>query len=448
MHIFISSVVISFIMLSCLLAEKNWTENSSFWNDLLPLIKISTYAEFSDLSNSVLNPKNITKTPKSKYQEFFVLQGKGSGINYFFKGMAKQEYGSSLDKNFHELDNKLIIRELSYTAPSLYGLSLNFGKIIENWSVSYSRNFVNFYDKQGTINDVNDMLYETEGIISGIVRYNHDIFSADFYYADDSLENDMADNKWTNYPNAVGVGQYGGRLSYSGGNFLPFIVFNKEENSNGKYGGGFTYTPNDALELHGEFLSFKGNKKKYHKDAINGSITNFIGNNISMYDAIYSNSDKIFTQYLLGGQYTFSNSMSLMLEYSYDRTGYTKKQWDNYVNSVESHLLLGYQGLAYGNLGADAKILNPLGVARQYIFARASYSPSTIFEGMEIALQSNINLNDYSSNNQFEIFYSKEYVDIKMKYKVMLGKDATEYGLNFTEQAVSVVVSFKYDLVG
>ena len=150
----------------------------------------------------------------------------------------------------------------------------------------------------------------------------------------------------------------------------------------------------------------------------------------------------IFVNMLIGTNYTFTNDISLYLEYWHQGSGFDKTEWNNILNATEIYSnQLNTMDLPSGNagLGQINSSLRSRFLRQNYLFSRVSYP---VGQNLDLSLVHILNLDDTS---QFiRALVEKEFADkyyVAFQVEQMLGHYDQEFAMR--NWSTNVTLTFK-----
>jgi len=159
--------------------------------------------------------------------------------------------------------------------------------------------------------------------------------------------------------------------------------------------------------------------------------------------------EKVYPHIVVGGSYTFRDGTNLILEYIYNGSGYSGRQWDEIVEFIEynedeyrngSEQL---KGAATGILALDANgIMKIREMRKNYIFLRFSNNAKLI-PNLDAQLVFIVNADDMS----FLTFPSLDYkvgqnAVVGLSATVYTGDDDSEFGMMYWSSEASLVLKY------
>lgn len=230
---------------------------------------------------------------------------------------------------------------------------------------------------------------------------------------------------------------------------LSLVVFGSKD-SKTVVGMNFSRVLGNNLELHGEMASKEGSEnfyleKKSEEYTVNGKLVPRV------YEYSQSRKDerKIYSQYVLGSQYTFQNGINLALEYFHNDEGYNNRQWSEIIEFLKySNQALNddqytlENGENMGNIylsGANGYLNSLTGVRRNYLFLRG-YIPGIFRQSnLEIILLNS--LDDGSSVIIPTLSYEPlGYLSLYLLTNIFLGDGESEFGILYENYTVNLGV--------
>lgn len=203
-------------------------------------------------------------------------------------------------------------------------------------------------------------------------------------------------------------------------------------------GVGFAYaqTLGDALLLYAEGM------KRNKRDRGHITIQNM---NLTM----HLPESELFGQLTLGGNYIFTNSLALTVEYYHDQNGYSGTEWENIAdiistsNTALANTNSAIHDSASGNLLRLNGVLRHYTLRRNYVFLRLSHPE---FVGSAITSELSIfhNLDDGSGivSSRFEIDLDKG--DAGLYARSAYGDGGDEFKLRGPNQMAKVYWSLQF----
>lgn len=219
---------------------------------------------------------------------------------------------------------------------------------------------------------------------------------------------------------------------------LSFVAFGGG-GSKSVLGMNFSRVLGNNLEVHGEIAGKEGSEnfyleKKSEEYSVNGTLVP----RVYEYSQSRKDEKKIYSQYVLGSQYTFQNGINLAIEYFHNNEGYNNKEWSEIIEFLKySNQALNddrynlQNGENMGNiyLSRTNGYLNSLtGVRRNYLFLRG-YIPSILrHSDTEIILLNS--LDDGSSVIIPTLSYEPlGYLSLYLLMNIFLGRGESEFGI-------------------
>ncbi len=397
------------------------------------LLKDSSYVilrnNFSSLQNSFLKVKDFSNLEKNKTELGLIAKDNLSLNDNFQLYSQLRLFNEGVYDNTNHYSNniKLYIDEL-YGSISFYDTTLSLGRKKFNSQISYFFPLLDIFSRQKR----RDIGYFDKDIESSgqdildleLIKENHSLYIAYAYdfkdYDKDLTSTKDSDNKKDTIKNAKLLLKATKFVESTNTDLLLLYSndYDKDQNfSNNTYGFSINQSIGDSLIVYSEY-----------KTVQNTSL-------MSVYEFNSNYNKKWASEYNLGINYTFSNSINLLLEYYYNGAGYSKREWNSLKNDIdnlsEEAFLLSYYNYFYN----DKEYLR-----KNYLAWRLG---GFSLYNFNVDISQNINLDDLSSQMRLGIEKKvSNNINLNAQGSVFFGKygsenDVIPYGAN-------VLVYIKY----
>jgi len=215
-------------------------------------------------------------------------------------------------------------------------------------------------------------------------------------------------------------------------------LVNKDESP--VFGLNFAYVIGERLEIHGETSAQRGSYRNYHR-VLRDGIQIFQENPLI---ESRKNDDRLYTQLLLGFQYTFMRNILWVAEYYRQDHGYSGEEWKkiiDYIKFLKSQLNSPLNELIEGNLLWSLSVFSPKGAMRDYMMNYVSIPFSRKVEVNTICMTNLIDRSfvvipafNYTFKNHFTL-YAKSFI--------FNGKSETEFGEMFNSFSIEGGLRFR-----
>ena len=210
----------------------------------------------------------------------------------------------------------------------------------------------------------------------------------------------------------------------------------------------------ESLEIHGEIALQRGRgRPRPLLTRLPSFVEEEAGRNspLYIYQYDYSEKNRLFSQFLIGGQFTFSNGFNLAGEWFYHEPGYTRQEWEHIRHGIQTvrkagkeNSLISVKRDPYSGFLSQTQLhLNRSTLRQNYIFLRLfSDRIATHYESESILL---FNLDDssYLFRNRLDQFQGDDWT-FSMEWSTFLGFALSEFGLNPYQNQVTLSVSYLF----
>ena len=326
------------------------------------------------------------------------------------------------------------IHELAADLSLSDDLNLLVGKKILKWGTGYAFNPTGVVEPPRSPSDPTDRLNQNDGrtLISLTAFLGKN--SLTFVYLND-VQISIGSFKWNTSEYAFRAYAFLDGLDLS-------LVGHYREGDRLQAGANCSYVIGEGLELHGEVLAQQGSSMVYHpilqSDNSQQTFTSY------PYVPLYDHSGRVFARTLVGGQYTFDNGINVVLEYSHNGEGLSRKEWQRWMNFVtfQNDVQQGrlpapkeLVSLSGTNLLWALNTLSPRGTMRDYLFGRGYWSD----DRWSIETLIFMNADDASMVIIPAVTLKvSKYASLYTRFTSYLGSRGTEFGSLFTRASLSL----------
>ena len=240
-------------------------------------------------------------------------------------------------------------------------------------------------------------------------------------------------------------------------NFEPWevsLVHHQAFETAATNGLSFTGLVTDSLEVHGEWTVAGKRDRTTVQKAADG-IQMGPSYLPARYEYVDDNQDQFFDRVLLGGQYTFSNNVNIILEYYHTTHGYDHNEWETVKSGVKEALredayknpdspFTTAQGNPYaGFLKNTMAVIGDEEVRQNYLFFRlTSGETENLWEWEQILM---LNLDDQSQVHQ-GILHKSWFGFLKARLEITFfrGDTYSEFGLNPYSETYELSVNISF----
>ncbi len=313
---------------------------------------------FLKSKQSGLRKHFLLETPQTKFTQKSLIEGADVEAHWEwteqFQATLRGEGSHREIRSGTELESKNHFRliEGSITSEITPLFFIDIGKVLEKWGTGYAFNPVNALlnnknpsdptgVREGTTMLKLEVLWEEmtfTAILAGVADENN---AEQAFMLPDSKRKRRLAFKWNH-----GLGNFdlswvhvqGGLDGESLQDQLQGSTF-ESQIMEPLTGISWTTVFGEALEIHGEYVVQRGRDRRIPATttaAIFNQEQSLILPAISAYQQDQANKDRLFSNFLLGGQYTFENGGNLVWEWLHDEQGYTKKEWGRIKKAIEN----------------------------------------------------------------------------------------------------------------
>jgi hypothetical protein len=231
---------------------------------------------------------------------------------------------------------------------------------------------------------------------------------------------------------------------------LSLVAFGGGE-SKTVLGMSFSRVLGNNLELHGEIAGKQGSENFYlEKKSEEYAVSGTLFPRIYEYSKSRIDEKKIYSQYVLGSQYTFQNGINLALEYFHNGEGYNNEEWSDIIEFLRySNQALNDDRYTLENgenagkiylVGANGYLNSLTGVRRNYLFLRG-YIPS-VFRHSDLEIILVNSLDDGSFVIIPTLSYEPlGYLSFYLLTNIFLGDGESEFGILYENYTVDLGVN-------
>jgi hypothetical protein len=346
---------------------------------------------YTEKSESTTNPRNIAGIPKYSFQvhvrpDFYLNYG---AVRLMAKPRNIMTWVSIEDgvrSGESDWDNDLFINEWIAGLQPLDSLFISYGRENIQWGPSY---LVSPSNPFFTDNGLRNPKREVRGQDFGRLVWSPDMaWNVSFFANTDEGENESINDFEKAYAMKV---DYTGYRSY-----LSLIPSYREKDRErlGAYGG---WKATDGLLFYGEGTVAQGTEVLY---PVETGDTFPSGTPVIELKDTQDDSNNLETRALVGASYSFELGPTLALEYFYNSTGYTDKQWDqiqDISDEISRIIELLPRELLQDLFDSSDLILDPTVVELRKHYLNFQYQHAQILNDFDISLRYTYNLDDNSS---------------------------------------------------
>jgi len=353
-------------------------------------LRVLAHQTVADLSDSSLNPRNIFGLPKYIFQmetrpDLYLNYGKLKLMAKPRNIMTWTQIDDGVRSGESDWDNDLFVNEWIAGLQALDSLFVSYGRENIQWGPSYLVSPSNpFFRDNGLRNPKREISGQDFG---RLVWAPDAALSFSFLANTDEGADDFIDNHEKAYALKV---DYTGYRSY-----LSIIPSYREKDRErlGAYGG---WKATDGLLLYGEGTVSQGTDVLYPVE----TGRRVLGVRIVELDDTQDDSNNLETLALAGASYSFELGPTLALEYFYNGTGYTDKQYDrlqDYYKRIGRIIKLLPAELLQNLFDRTDLIIDPATNQIRKHYLNSQYLHPQILGDLDISLRYTYNLDDNSS---------------------------------------------------
>ena len=346
---------------------------------------------------------------------------------------------AALADNIRMPDYQFDLREFFIDIPLTGEIDVTLGKKILKWGTGYAFNPTGVVEPQRTPSDPSDRLGQNDGRKLVAVNAFSGKSSLTLAYLNDAR---LESSRWTWGTQELAFHAY----AFMGGLDLS-LVGHYREGDPIEAGLNWSYVIGSSLELHGEVLAKKGSSTLYHPAVEIDDLQRIYSSDPS--SPLEQNSPRIFTKWLLGGQYTFENGANVTLEYYHNSDGLNKSEWNRWMKFVKFHNDIqrgliaeppALVELSRYNLLWALQTLSSRGTMSEYIFGRAYYATGN----WSFELLALLNVLDASAATVPSVSLRiSENFSLYGRWTSFLGASDSEFGALFSTHTFSLGIRFQ-----
>lgn len=358
--------------------------------------------QISERAQTIGNPDNIMGVPESSLSSVLLLRERIQRqipIKGFL--ILEGKIHNRFDFNPDNLSTKIEVNEFFWQS-SGNNIMTSFGRKKVHWGVGYVASPSDIISRAPSPEDPQDLLYAIKG---------RDMLQLSWLIASDKqIDILLLPKLETDQPNPAISFRY-----YT--HFLPYdvtLVGYTEGNGNTKWGGNFTRTIGDDLEIHSDILFQLVNPVLY-PPSVTGSP--------------FIEKKEAPTHLLVGGQWSKDTDINIALEYLFYSNGYDDSEWRAYQDTLT--FLNQQRHSAFTKELATTRLMdigrNPLALKRQhYLFTRLFNNNLLPFtQGEWIAL---VELSDFSFVHRISVTYAlAETLKLSLRLYRAIGPAGSEF---------------------
>lgn len=344
--------------------------------------------------NTVINPQRRLLNP-SKHTCRFALNPffykAGEDYELQLNGLFQWTYDTNAPENSNKLNNAHIWQTSYFRWSPNSRISIDFGAAVIEQGPGYAWNPSNpFFDVR--LNERDESLP---------TRREADPKAGLSYLTN----NGQWSLSWVNYqayPDVIGRRESSYVLSFDHFFNSSQLTINLATLAQRPFlGVGYSWTASPALEVYSEYSLREGRKVPLF------TTLSLNDTNISFFEDEYDQS--LYSNALLGFQYTFSSGINMISELYYQQDGYSNSAWNRLLDEIEVQNRLLNNDEELNTSSSAAFLLNShnwLRLYRQaYFFSRVAF-PDLIWQS-ELSVFGRLNIDDKSSIVGF--FWKKEF---------------------------------------
>ncbi|WP_349368694.1 hypothetical protein [Salinarimonas sp.] len=331
-----------------------------------------------------------------------------------------------LDLN-DDLGLDLRIRDLKIATDVGSESYLIFGYHALNTDPSYAFQPIGLFGDSADYSTFLDRTFERES--SPMARFEH-------YFGDVLAAATLSENR----RHDLGSLQFVTSAAFSVGNTDAQLLYRYDEELGSGAGGAFSTVIGEGLQLHGSAFVQRGSARRYHADAISGTLR-FRTADDSPIGRHRLDADDLVLRAVIGGHYTFRSGHNLLVELIHDGEGMSDAEWGRYVDVVDFHRNAPAPAVARaGNLGFDASVLGSANM-QNYAFARYSLGP----RASNLSLSALVNLSDGSTRLTVDAFREiGDSVEIYGNVSMNSGCRTCDFGLLPERYSANLGLSLRF----
>jgi hypothetical protein len=344
----------------------------------------------ADLSDSVINPRNIAGLPKYIFQvqtrpDLYLNYGKLKLMVKPRNIMTWTQIDDGVRSGESDWDNDLFVNEWIAGLQPFESLFVSYGRENIQWGPSYLTSPSNpFFTDNGLRNPKREVRGQDFGrlVWAPDTAWSFSLFANTDEGADDSIDNHEK--------------AYALKVDYTGyRSYLSIIPSYREKDRErlGAYGG---WKATDGLLLYGEGTVSQGTDMLYPVE----TGETFLGVPIVDVEDTQDDSNNLETIALAGASYSFEFGPTLALEYFYNGTGYTDKQYDRLVDYYKGigEIIKNWSSELLQNLFDRTDLLiDPTTNQIRKHYLNSQYLHPQLLSDLDISLRYTYNLDDNSS---------------------------------------------------
>ena len=258
--------------------------------------------QINNLSNSNDNKSNILDIESSSLITTYYISNEkniNEKISYYYQQKIKKTINNKEEKIEMEPD------EAYLTISPNKKLYIDIGKKNIRWGTSYAWNIVNIFDNENRFTKIEN-------------NFNNTIYAE--YFIDNTKS--ISFNKFINNNNN------GLKLHFNKNN-IDINTYYLNINNIDKIGVDSSITYSDPWEFHIETLFAKGTDKYYPSNPTS---------NIYQWEQSKEKSNAIFTELVIGTQYTTLKKTNIVFEYFHNPTGLNSEEYNILLNGINESI--------------------------------------------------------------------------------------------------------------
>lgn len=318
-------------------------------------------ATHREARDTPVNPGDLFDLSSDLFEAAVLVEGEAAGFTWRARADA---IGTGDDWPER---TRVRLQELSYQRRIGERWSVSIGKQERSWDTGLAFRPLGFFRSRPDLRDILDREGRQEGLPLVSATYVDDRFIVEAVASDDVF-GDVDDG--------IEARQWAARLSGQLGKLDASLVVRQAAGQRPGIGGSASYAAG-AVELHFDAYGGPRARRRVHRGALESS-----GNGVAA--ELYASDPFMLVRgghgtvlsSVIGATWAPSGKLSLGAEYIHQGSGFSTRQWSNYLDLVADHraaLDTPSRGLAIANLAYDLDVLRGA-VRRDYLFLRGATS--------------------------------------------------------------------------